>query len=199
MTSLYSYSIDLTTLRWPWLLCNAPVPLSRIYSRTSTNEPFELVRGVHSWSFQSIPIHSSNVLLMRIWSAGEYESFEHVQKLCVASTNEFHFCLCVLRTCSYRVCLTAYVLYSSNSHCIRTIFWLFLLYTRSFVHVGGTGADTNGDGMCQRLLQVPIRVHIRVNLPLSYTWCVDSYIFVLFSYSILFILVRSCEILGRTE
>ncbi len=28
---------------------------------------------------------------------------------------------------------------------------------------------------------------------------VDSYIFLLFSYSIRFILVRSCEILGRTE
>ncbi len=97
---------------------------------------------------------------MRVGSAGEYESFEHVQKLCVASTNEFHSCLCVLRICSYRVCLTAYMLYSSYSHCIRTVFWLFLLYTGSFVHVGGTGADTNGpdhstneDGMFQRLLQ----------------------------------------------
>ncbi len=141
-------------------ITNAPVPLSRIYSRTSMNGPFELVRGVHSWSFQSIPIHSSSVLLMRVGSAGEYESFEHVQKLCVASTNEFHYCLCVLRMCSYHVCLTVYVLYSSHSHFIRTVFWFFLLYTRSFVHVGGTGADTNGpehstneDGMCQRLLQ----------------------------------------------
>ncbi len=116
--------------------------------------------GVHTWSFQYIPIHSSSVLLTRVGSAGEYGSFEHVQKLCVASTNEFHSCLCVLRTCSYLVCLTAYMLYSSHSHCIRTVFWLFLVYTRSFVHVGGTGADTNGpehctngDGMCQRLLQ----------------------------------------------
>ncbi len=97
---------------------------------------------------------------MHVWSAGEYESFEHVQNVRVASTNEFHSCLCVLRTCSYHVCLTAYVLYSSHYHCIRTVFWLFLLYTRSFIHVGGTGADTNGpehstngDGMCQRLLQ----------------------------------------------
>ncbi len=31
------------------------------------------------------------------------------------------------------------------------------------------------------------------------TWRVDSYIFLLFSYSIRFILVHSCEILGRTE
>ncbi len=109
----------------------------------------------------SIPIHMSSVLLIRVGSAGEYESFEHVQKLCVASMNQFHSCLYVLRTCSYRVCRTAYVLYSSHYHCIRTVFWLFLLYTRSFVHVGGTGAgytngpehSTNGAGMCQRLLQ----------------------------------------------
>ncbi len=120
----------------------------------------ERARMDHSWSFQSISIHSSSVLLMRVGSASEYKSFEYVQKLCVASTNEFHSCLCVLRTCSYRVCLTAYVLYSSHSYCIRIVFWLFLLYTRSFVHVGGTGADTkrpkhstNGAGMCQRLLQ----------------------------------------------
>ncbi len=47
--------------------------------------------------------------------------------------------------------------------------------------------------------KVDIRVHIRVNSPLSYNWCVDSYIFLLFSYSIGFILVHSCEMLGRTE
>ncbi len=98
--------------------------------------------GIHSWSFPSIPIHLSSVLLMGVRSACENESFDHVQKLRVASTNQFHSCLCVLRTCSYRVCRTAYVLYSSHSHCIRTVFWLFLLYTRSFVHVGGTGANT---------------------------------------------------------
>ncbi len=47
--------------------------------------------------------------------------------------------------------------------------------------------------------KVDIRVHIRVNSPLSYNWHADSYIFLLFSYSIRFILVCSCEILGRTE
>ncbi len=47
--------------------------------------------------------------------------------------------------------------------------------------------------------KVDIRVNIHINSPLSYTWHVDSYIFLLFSYSIQFILVRSCEILGRTE
>ncbi len=62
---------------------------------------------------------------MRVGSAGEYESFEHVQKLRVASTNEFHSCLCVLRTCSYLVCLTAYVLYSSHSHCILVVLTVY--------------------------------------------------------------------------
>ncbi len=31
---------------------------------------------------------------MRVGSAGEYERFEDVQKLCVASANKFHSCLC---------------------------------------------------------------------------------------------------------
>ncbi len=47
--------------------------------------------------------------------------------------------------------------------------------------------------------KVDIRVHISVNSPLSYNWHVDSYIFLLFSYSIRFILVCSCQILRRTE
>ncbi len=49
-------------------------------------------------------------------------------------------------------------------------------------HVNGPEDSTNGDGMCRKV-----------------DICVDSFIFVLFSYSIRFILVRSCEILGRTE
>ncbi len=129
--------------------------------------------GGHSWSFQSIPIHSNSVLLIRVGSAGDYNSFKHVQKRHVASANKFHSCLCALKMCNYRVCRTAYVQYSSHSHYILTVFWLLLLYTRSFAHV-------------------------RVNSPLSYTWHVDSYIFLLFPYSIRFILVHSCEILGRT-
>ncbi len=46
-----------------------------------------------------------------------------------------------MTTCSYRFCCTAYVLYSSHSHCVLTVFWLFLLYTRSFVHIGETRAS----------------------------------------------------------
>ncbi len=86
--------------------------------------------GDHSRSFQSIPIHSNSVLLMCVGLAGEYESFEHVQKFCVASANKFHSCLCTLTTCSYRVCRTAYVPYSCHSHYIVTVFLLFLLNSR---------------------------------------------------------------------
>ncbi len=38
--------------------------------------------------------------------------------------------------------------------------------------------------------KVDIRVHIRVNSPLSYNQSVDSYIFLLFSYSFLFVRVK---------
>ncbi len=110
----------------PNLLPNEDESTIRVYS------------GGHSWSFQSIPIHSNSVLLIRVGLASEYESFEHVQKRCVASLNKFHSCLCALKTCSYRVCCTAYVLYSSHSHYILTVFWLFL---HMFVHVGETGAS----------------------------------------------------------
>ncbi len=51
----------------------------------------------HSWSFLVIlamtltmTINSNSVLLVRVTSAGLYESFEHVQKICVPSTNNFH-------------------------------------------------------------------------------------------------------------
>ncbi len=66
----------------------------------------------------TMTIDSNSVLLVRVASAGRYESFEHVQKVCVPSVNNFHSCLCALRTCSYRLSSTAYALYSSHSHCI---------------------------------------------------------------------------------
>ncbi len=84
--------------------------------------------GCHSWSFQSIPIHSNSVLLVRVGLAGEYESFEHVQKLRVASTNNFHSCLmhwqhvaivfATQLTYSILVIRTIFLLYSGCSYCI---------------------------------------------------------------------------------
>ncbi len=138
--------------------------------------------GDHSWSFQSIlamTINLNSILLVRVALAGQYESFEHVQKFHVPRVNYFHFYLCALKTCSYRLCRTAYMLYSSCSNCTL-------------------GME----------LEDCCKVDIRVNSPLSlssfgsrfgtvrlghYTLRVDSYIFLLFSYSILFVLVCSCE------
>ncbi len=81
--------------------------------------------SLYGWSFlvilamtMTMTIHSKSVLLRRVVSADQYESFEHVQKICVPSTKNFHSCLCALETCSYRLCRTAYMLYSSRSHCI---------------------------------------------------------------------------------
>ncbi len=81
----------------------------------------------HSWSFlviramtMTMTIDLNSVLLMHVASTGQYEVFE-----CVPSTNNLHSCLCALRMCSYRVCRTTYVLYSSR----------FPLYTTSFMHV----------------------------------------------------------------
>ncbi len=129
-------------------LAYAPVPLSWICPRTSTNRPFELVRCIipgHSWSFlviqamtMTMTIDSNSVLLVRVASAGKYEVFEHVQKVRVPSTNNLHSCLCALRTCSYRVCRTTYVLYSSR----------FSLYTTtSFVQVHFTRMECECDSI----------------------------------------------------
>ncbi len=208
-----SYIVDdVADMNWThWVLPCKQDLMAQSHCAEPTPERGRIDHSNLLWG-QSILIHSNSVLHMHIWLAGEYESFEHVQKLCVASANKFDSCLWALKTCIYRVCRTAYALYSSHSHYILNVFWLFLLYTRSFVHVSETGEwwDWGIMRMDQKTVRmemecardcckVDIRVHIHVNSPLSYTWHVDSNIFLLFSYSIRFILVRSCEILGRTE
>ncbi len=96
------------------------------------------------WSFlviramtMTMTIDSNSVLLVRVALAGLYEVFEHVQKVCVPSTNNLHSCLCALRMCNYRVCRTTYVLYSSR----------FSLYTTSFVHVHFRQTDCECDSI----------------------------------------------------
>ncbi len=106
----------------------APVSLCWIYYRTRTNWPFVFGREIvpdHSWSFLIIlamtvtmTINSNSVLLIHVTSAGQHESFEHVQNFCLPSMYNFHSCLCALKTCSYHLCRTGYVLYSSRSYCI---------------------------------------------------------------------------------
>ncbi len=92
----------------------------------------QVCTGDHSWSFlvilamtMTMTIDSNSVLLRRVVSAGQYKSFEHVQKFCVPDANNLHSCLCALRTCSYCVCRTAYMLYSSHSHCILVVLTVY--------------------------------------------------------------------------
>ncbi len=81
--------------------------------------------GDHYWSFlvilamtMTMTINSNSGLLVCVASAGRYEHFEHVQNFCVPSTNNFHSCLFALKACSYRLCHTDYVIYSSHYYCI---------------------------------------------------------------------------------
>ncbi len=76
----------------------------------------------HFWSFQSILIHSNSVLLIRVGLADEYESFEHVKKVHVVSTNKFDSCL----THWQRV---AIVFVAQLTYCILVIGTIFLLYS----------------------------------------------------------------------
>ncbi len=83
----------------------------------------------YSWSFlvilamtMTMGINSNSVLLIRVASAGRYKSFEHVQKVCVPSTNNFHSCLkhvvivfVAQLTCCNLVILTVYyVIHACN-------------------------------------------------------------------------------------
>ncbi len=69
-------------------------------------------------------INSNSGLLMRVASAGQYESFEYVQTLCVPSKNNFCSCLCALKN-------LVIVFVAQLTCCILVI----LTYTMSFVHV----------------------------------------------------------------
>ncbi len=83
--------------------------------------------SLFGWSFlvilampMTLTINSSSVLLVRVALAGCYESFQHVKFFCVPSTNNFHSCLCALKTCSYFLCRTA-------ACCIVVVFTVFLV------------------------------------------------------------------------
>ncbi len=75
---------------WCCTLCSSPTVRNLLPNEDEST--IQVCLGVHSWSFQSIPIHLNSILLMRVGSAGEYKCFEHVKKLYVASANKFHSC-----------------------------------------------------------------------------------------------------------
>ncbi len=117
--------------------------------------------GDHSWSVlvilamtMTMTINSNSVLLIRLASAGRYESFEHVQNVCVPgrAQHEYFFWKHVViffvaqLTCSILVILTVFVVVLTVYYVIRTD--------------SETGADqktmqtkTKWSWMCQRLLQ----------------------------------------------
>ncbi len=78
--------------------------------------------GDHCWSFlvilamtMTMTINSNSVLLVRVASAGQYESFEHVQKVCVSSSAQHEYF-------SFVVMRIENVLLSSLSHSLRAVF-----------------------------------------------------------------------------
>ncbi len=70
----------------------------------------------------TMTINSNSVLLDHVASAGWYESFEHVQNVCVPGANNFHSCLkhvvivnVAQLTCCILVILTVYyVIHACN-------------------------------------------------------------------------------------
>ncbi len=64
----------------------------------------------------TMTINSNRFPLIRVTSAGQHKCFEHVQNFCVPNANTFHSWLCTLKTFSYLLCRTAYVLYFSHSN-----------------------------------------------------------------------------------
>ncbi len=87
------------------------------------------ISNLFGWSSLVIPGHSSNdndnVNQFEQCSSRPCSfsrSVQNVQKCCVPSTINFHSYLCTLKTCSYRLCRTVCVLFSSYSYCIR---WMY--------------------------------------------------------------------------
>ncbi len=134
----------------------------------------------------TMTIDLNSVLLLHVALAGQYEVFEHVQKVCVPSTNNLHSCLCALRMCSYLVCRTTYVLYSSR----------FSLYTMSFVHVHFRRMECECDSIEKKRIKSfiltifvlyvkgsrMIRTVIRTgNRTHTYSYLLDTYFFVCIS------------------
>ncbi len=111
------------------LLGIAPVPLCRIYSRMRNELTIRVCSSDHSWSFlvilamtMTMTINSNSVLLVRVTCKVGMKVLNMFKKFvypAVPSTNTFHSWLCALKMCSYLLCHTAYVLYSSHSYCIR--------------------------------------------------------------------------------
>ncbi len=154
--------------------------------------------SLFGWSFLVILGHSSNdndndnqfkLCSSHACSFGRsVRKFWTCSKIYVPSTNTFHLWLCSLKTCSYLVCRTAYMLYSGQSYCIpgcsncivisymstHAPLWVPMLrHSYMTVRQRQTRIQCEIRRMqleCARdCCKVDIRVHIRVHSPLSYT------------------------------
>ncbi len=122
----------------------------------------------------AVTINSNNYSSHACSFCRSVRKFWTCSKICVPSVNNFHSCLCALKTCSYRLCHTAYVLYSSHSN-----------YTTSFVHVT---FQTNGVRMW-----LDWEVENRVVLLFScYTQKLREWFTLLFALLVVPILAHTC-------
>ncbi len=119
------------------------------YTPNEEELAIQVCSGDHSWSFlvilamtMAMTINSNSVIHVSVASAGWYESVEHMFKYFVypamPSTNTFHSWLCTLKTCSYLLCRTAYMLYSSHSYCIPGCSNFILRHLYMTVRLGQT-------------------------------------------------------------
>ncbi len=134
MISLYLIS----RLNWPPLMPQSHCPESDPERASIDHSSW------FEWSFLVIRGHSSNdndnynpFEQRSSCACSQYKVFGHVQKVRVASWNKFHSRWYACRTCSYRVCRTTYMLYSSR----------FALYTMSFVQVHFTRTECECDSI----------------------------------------------------
>ncbi len=165
------------------------------------------------WSFLVIPGHSSN-------DNENDNQFEHFSsRPCSFGRSVWKFWTCskslstqqcpaqILFICSYAHWKRVVIFFVAQLTCCILVIVTVFVVVLTVYYVIRTDSETGADQKTVQTMMngaakyifVLIRVHIRVNSPLSYTWHVDSYIFLLFSYSIRFIFVCSCEMQGRTE
>ncbi len=67
----------------------------------------------------------NNVLLIRVTSPGQHGSFELFKTFVFQRTNIFHSWLYALKTYSFLLCRTAYLLYSGCSYCVLVVLTVY--------------------------------------------------------------------------
>ncbi len=76
--------------------CNCPSPSVPNLLSNEDELTIQVCLDDHSWSFlvilaMTMTINWKSVLLVHVASAGRYESFEHVQKVCIPSSAQHEY------------------------------------------------------------------------------------------------------------